>query len=53
MELTFRNLLETHREAIKETIIWNVQEGKKLTGPQLARAELKRTQLYHLSLIHI
>jgi amidase len=47
MELNFRDLLETRREAIKETIIWNVQEGKKLTGPQLARVELKRTQLYH------
>jgi amidase len=47
MELNFRDLLETHREAIKETIIWNAQEGKKLTGPQLARVELKRTQLYH------
>ena len=46
-ELNFHDLFETHREAIKETIIWNVQEGKKLTGPQLARAELKRTQLYH------
>ena len=46
-ELNFHDLFETHREAIKETIIWNIQEGKKLTGPQLARAELKRTQLYH------
>ena len=40
-------LESARREAIKENIIWNIQEGKKLTGPQLARAELKRTQLYH------
>jgi amidase len=46
-ELKFRDLLRTHRSQIKETIIWNAEEGAKLTGPQIARAELKRTELYH------
>ena len=32
---------------MKETIIWNAEEGKKLTGPQLSRLEARRTQLFH------
>lgn len=39
-------LLETHRDQIKDTVIWNIEEGQKLTGPQLGRAEKKRTELY-------
>ena len=46
-ELKFSELLETHRDQLKETIIWNAEEGQKLTGPQIARAEVKRTELYH------
>jgi len=45
-ELSFSDLIERHRDQIKETIIWNTEEGRKLTGPQLSRAEMKRTQLY-------
>ena len=45
-ELKFSELLETHRDQLKETIIWNAEEGQKLTGPQIARAEVKRTELY-------
>lgn len=46
-ELKYRDLLQTHREQIKETIIWNAEEGKKITGPELSRVEMRRTQLYH------
>ena len=46
-ELKFSQLIEAHRDQIKETIIWNAEEGQKLSGPQLARAEAKRTALYH------
>jgi amidase len=46
-ELKFRDLLRTNRKQLKETIIWNAEEGAKLTGPQISRAELKRTELYH------
>jgi amidase len=28
-------------------VIWNTEEGLKLTGPQIAEAERKRTELYH------
>ena len=39
--------LHEHRDKLKDTIIWNTEAGQKLTGPQLARAEIKRTALYH------
>ncbi len=46
-ELNYTDLIAEHRDQIKETVIWNAEEGQKLTGPQLSRAEMKRTQLYH------
>jgi len=46
-ELQLSELLQNHREMIKDTVIWNVEAGQKLTGPQLGRAEIKRTELYH------
>jgi amidase len=32
---------------MKETVIWNVEAGQKLSGPDLSRAEQKRTEVYH------
>lgn len=46
-ELSFGHLLDEHRDVLKDTVVWNIEEGQKLTGPQLGRAEKKRTELYH------
>jgi amidase len=46
-ELRISPLMEKHRSALKETVIWNAEQGLPITGPQLARAEAKRTELYH------
>lgn len=46
-ELSLGELLEEHRNQFKDTVIWNIEEGMKLSGPQLGRAERKRTELYH------
>lgn len=46
-ELKFHELMQTDRDQIKDTIIWNVEAGQKLTGPQLSQLEMKRTELYH------
>jgi len=46
-ELKFAEMLETHRDQMKETVIWNTELGMKLTGPQIGAAERKRTELYH------
>lgn len=45
-ELGFGEMLRTHREQMKDTVIWNIEEGQKLTGPQIGQAERKRTELY-------
>jgi amidase len=46
-ELAFGELLERHPGQIKDTVVWNTEEGRKLTGPELGQAERKRTELYH------
>ncbi|UCG07631.1 MAG: hypothetical protein JSV83_02985 [Desulfobacterales bacterium] len=46
-ELNLSEFLDTHRSQMKDTVIWNIEEGRKLSGPQLARIERKRTDLYH------
>jgi amidase len=46
LELQFGDLVETRGEHLNEYIHWHVGEGRKLTGPYLARVEAKRTALY-------
>lgn len=46
-ELAYADLIKTHRHQIKDTVIWNIEAGMALTGSQVSRAEMKRTQLYH------
>jgi amidase len=36
-----------HRELLKDTVIWNTEKGLQLTGQDVSRAELKRTELYY------
>jgi amidase len=38
-------LLDDHRHQMKDTLVWNIEEGLRLTGADLARAELARTRL--------
>ena len=47
VELGFAALIDDHRDQIKDTLIWNIERGAELTGPQIGRAEAKRTALYH------
>lgn len=46
MELDRADSLQNHRDKLKDTVIWNAEAGQSITGPQLARAEAKRTELY-------
>jgi len=46
-ELQFADLLNSHRELMKDTVIWNIEQGQRIKGPQLGRAEVKHTELYH------
>lgn len=46
-ELQFGELLKSHRKLIKDSVIWNIEQGQKITGPQLGQVEIKRSELYH------
>jgi len=46
VELTFGDILESKGDQLNEYVHWHVEEGRKLTGPYLARIEAKRTALY-------
>jgi amidase len=36
-----------HRDQVKETILWEIDRAERLTPGEIARAETKRTELYH------
>jgi amidase len=40
-------LLKLHRAMLKETVIYDLEQGAKLTGADLAWAEVKRTEIFH------
>jgi amidase len=40
-------LLESHRELMKDTVVWNIEQGARLSGSQIGEAEMKRTRLFH------
>ena len=42
----YAELLREHRNQIKETVIWNIEEGLKLDGPRIARAMALRSSIY-------
>jgi len=46
-DLKYADLLKHHRDQIKDTVIWNIEEGLKLTGSQVGQVERRRTELYH------
>jgi len=39
-------LLKDHRNKLKDTVIWNIEQGMKLTAEQIAKAEALRTTLF-------
>jgi len=43
----YGELVKTRRREVKDSIIWNVEQGLKLTAEQIARADALRNALYH------
>ncbi len=39
-------LVKDHRDKLKDTVLWNVEEGRRRSAEDVARAEGLRTQLY-------
>jgi amidase len=46
VEFSFGDLLAQHGDQLNSFIHWHVDEGRKITGPQLSRLEAKRTALF-------
>jgi amidase len=44
--MRFAPLLKAHRAELKDTVIWNIEQGLALDGAKVARAEALRTQVY-------
>jgi amidase len=40
-------LLKEHRDKLKDTLIWNIEEGLKRSAEQIARATALRSELFH------
>jgi amidase len=47
MHLVLADTLAKHPDLMKDTLIWNVEAGVGILGPELARAEQQRGRLYH------
>ena len=43
----FGGLLEKHRDKLKDDVIWNIEQGKRLRSEDIARATSLRTELFH------
>jgi len=46
MAATRAELLRTHRDQLKDTVIWNIEEGMKLNAADVGMAEVKRAALF-------
>jgi amidase len=43
-------LLDAHRDLLKPEVIWNIEEGLKLTAADIIHAEQQRADMYHRTL---
>jgi amidase len=46
-ELSYSEIFNRFRELIKPSVIWNIEKGRNLSGPDIGRAERLRTLLYN------
>jgi len=45
-DLVFGSILDQNSGLLKDTVVWNIEAGRALSGPQIAAAERKRTALH-------
>jgi amidase len=43
----FAPLMKTHRALLKDTVVWNIEQGLALDGARISRAVGLRTEIYH------
>ncbi len=44
---SYTNLVKLHRDLVKDTVIWEVERGLRLTAADLSRAETQHTALFN------
>ncbi|HSX99533.1 MAG TPA: amidase family protein, partial [Streptomyces sp.] len=47
VELSYGPLLDTHRDRLAPDVIWNIEQGRRLGGPDLGRAQALHGALFH------
>ncbi|MGD9752030.1 MAG: amidase [Acidimicrobiia bacterium] len=45
-EMGFGSLYDRHAELMKDTVRWNIEAGRALSGPDVARAEVRRGEVF-------
>ena len=45
-EMKFGPLVSQHREEMKDTVLWNIEQGRQLSGADIGRAQQLRTTLF-------
>ncbi|MBM7585378.1 amidase [Bacillus pakistanensis] len=45
-EMSYGELVDQYREQIKSSFVWNLEEGRRLSGPDIGRAERLHGALY-------
>ena len=45
-ELNNGEYLDRHRNKLKQTVIWNIEAGRKLSAADIARADAERSRIY-------
>lgn len=46
-DMSLGPVVDRSRDLLKESLVWNVEEGRRLRGSDIGRAEVARTALYH------
>lgn len=46
LEVAYGSLLDEHREQLKPDAVWNIEQGRWLSGPELGRAETLQVRLH-------
>jgi len=49
--MKFGGLVDQHRAVMKETVLWNIAEGEKLSGEDIANAQRWRTELFNKAVV--
>ena len=45
-ESSYGDLYDTRRDQLKDTVIWNVEQGRVLSGPEIGRAARLRSEIF-------